>query len=365
MLKGLRISFFGSSLTSAYWNGAATYYRGIIRELHKCGHRITFYEPDVYERQNHRDIVNLYYADSVVYKPEITELNRCIEKAKDSDIIIKTSGIGIFDEYLESSVLELKSPGKKIIFWDVDAPATLDRINKNENDPFIKLIPEYDLVFTYGGGEPVVTKYAGFGARKCVPVYNALDPSTHFPEYSNERFEGTLGFMGNRLPDREKRVHDFFFEAATLLPDRKFILGGNGWESYIPTLNNVKRVGHVFTHEHNAFYCSTLATLNINRQSMADYGFSPPTRIFEAAGAGACIICDKWKGIEEFLDPGTECIVVNSGKDLADVLKNLTALDAKKIGHAGYERVYSEHTYNKRAHCIEKELFSCESIVVR
>ena len=42
----LEIAFFGSSLVSAYWNGAATYYRGVIRALHARGHRVTFYEPD-------------------------------------------------------------------------------------------------------------------------------------------------------------------------------------------------------------------------------------------------------------------------------------------------------------------------------
>ena len=34
---GLDIAFFGSSLVSAYWNGAATYYRGIIRALAERG----------------------------------------------------------------------------------------------------------------------------------------------------------------------------------------------------------------------------------------------------------------------------------------------------------------------------------------
>ena len=50
----MKLFVFGSSLTSAYWNGAATYYRGVIRALHGQGHRVTFYEPDAYERQQHR-----------------------------------------------------------------------------------------------------------------------------------------------------------------------------------------------------------------------------------------------------------------------------------------------------------------------
>ena len=49
MTHALKIAFFGSSLVSAYWNGAATYYRGIIRALHQRGHRVTFYEPDAFQ----------------------------------------------------------------------------------------------------------------------------------------------------------------------------------------------------------------------------------------------------------------------------------------------------------------------------
>ena len=56
MKRGLNIAFFGSSLVSAYWNGAATYYRGVTALWNKRGHSITFYEPDAYQRQQHRDI---------------------------------------------------------------------------------------------------------------------------------------------------------------------------------------------------------------------------------------------------------------------------------------------------------------------
>ena len=52
----MKIAFYGSSLLSAYWNGAATYYRGMLSELAKLGWQVTFFEPDAFERQAHRDI---------------------------------------------------------------------------------------------------------------------------------------------------------------------------------------------------------------------------------------------------------------------------------------------------------------------
>lgn len=38
----MKICFFGSSLVSSYWNGAATYYRGILKALAALGHDISF-----------------------------------------------------------------------------------------------------------------------------------------------------------------------------------------------------------------------------------------------------------------------------------------------------------------------------------
>src|SRR5689334_12386783 len=67
MKQKLKIAFFGSSLVSAYWNGAATYYRGLVRALHERGHKITFYEPDAYQRQEHRDMDDPPWATVVVY----------------------------------------------------------------------------------------------------------------------------------------------------------------------------------------------------------------------------------------------------------------------------------------------------------
>ena len=63
----MNIAFLGSSLLSSYWNGAATYYRGIIAALARKGCRTTFYEPDAFDRQKHRDMDPPDWAKVVVY----------------------------------------------------------------------------------------------------------------------------------------------------------------------------------------------------------------------------------------------------------------------------------------------------------
>lgn len=344
----MKFAFFGSSLVSAYWNGAATYYRGIIRAMNERGHQITFYEPDAYDRQKNRDIPDPEWAVIKVYQPTEEEVFKALDDALHADVIVKTSGVGVFDELLEKEVLNLKLKGKVVIFWDVDAPATLDRVKHHNEDSFKQLIPQYDLILTYGGGDPVVNTYQSFGAKACFPVYNALDPSTHHPVPKEKRFEADLAFLGNRLPDREKRVEEFFLNVAAQMPQQQFILGGNGWHDK-PLSSNIAYLGHVFTKDHNALNCSPKAVLNISRDSMASYGFSPATRVFEAAGAGACIITDYWLGIDYFFEPGKEILVAQSGDEVKAILSSLTEANAKAVGQAALKKVMEKHTYAHRA----------------
>lgn len=349
MTRPLDIAFFGSSLLSAYWNGAATYYRGILGALARRGHRITFYEPDAFDRQSHRDIEPPDWAKVVVYEAQGTDTldGHLRETAARADVVVKASGVGVFDAYLEGAVLDLRRPGQLVVFWDVDAPATLDRVQTDPTDPFRARIPEYDAVLTYGGGPPVVDAYRSLQARECVPIYNALDPDTHHPVEPDPRFACDLGFLGNRLPDREARVDAFFFAAARALPDLRFLLGGSGWETKaLP--ENVGYLGHVYTASHNAFNCTPRAVLNISRESMARYGYSPATRVFEAAGAGACIVTDAWKGVEQFLVPDEEIFVAHDGGEVAAILGELSPERARRIGEAARRRVLAEHTYEHR-----------------
>jgi len=369
----MRIAFFGSSLVSAYWNGACTYYRGIVRALDARGHEVVFYEPDAFDRQAHRDIDDPDWARVVVYEPrDERAVREVVAGAAGTDVVVKASGVGVFDAVLEAAVAELKGPELRV-FWDVDAPATLAAIEsqpegvvelcggyRHKAQPhqggvseLRELVGRYDMIFTYGGGQPVIDRYLALGARSCTPIYNALDPATHHPEPSRPDLACDLAFLGNRLPDREARVEEFFFGPVEALPDRRFLLGGNGWEERAAGLANLRCLGHVPPGDHNALNRSALAVLNVSRESMASNGFSPATRVFEAAGAGACLLTDEWEGIEEFLTPGEEVLVARDGAEVAELLEGLDPARARAIGEAALERVLAEHTYDRRAEQVE------------
>jgi len=343
----MKIAFYGSSLLSSYWNGAATYYRGLLSDLAGRGYTITFYEPDAFDRQKHRDIEPPDWAEVKVYPATEEAMRGVVAEAAKADVVVKASGVGVFDTELLEGVVAASRPDAIRIFWDVDAPATLAELRDHPDHPLRRTMPSLDLVLTYGGGPPVIEAYEGFGARRCIPIYNACDPTTHHPVPADDRFRADLSFLGNRLPDREARVEQFFLEPAARLPNRSFLIGGNGWETKgMPS--NVRHIGHVYTRDHNAFNTSPLAVLNIARDSMASTGYSPATRVFEAAGAGACLITDAWVGLELFLKEDEEVLVARDGKDVADHVEALTPERAKAIGDAARARIMAEHTYTRR-----------------
>jgi spore maturation protein CgeB len=358
----LKIAFYGSSLLSSYWNGAATYYRGILSAMAARGYEITFYEPDAFGRQQHRDIDPPEWVRSVVYDADEASLRRVLAEAADADVVVKANGVGVFDkELLEGVIANARADAIKI-YWDVDAAATLDEMRQDADHPVRAALPHLDMVLTYGGGPPVIDAYEGFGAAQCVPIYNALDPSTHHPVPAEPAFACDLAFLANRLPDREARVDEFFLKAAAALPDAKFLIGGNGWhDKAMPA--NVRDIGHVGTGQHNAFNCTPRAVLNVARDSMARIGFSPATRVFEAAGAAACLITDEWEGIEQFLKPDEEVLVARDGQDVAEHVAGLTEERARAIGEAALARVLKEHTYELRGVEVDRVLRAAKARV--
>ena len=176
-------------------------------------------------------------------------------------------------------------------------------------------------MLTYGGGPFCRDEFTKFGARAYFSMYNGLDPETHFPVTADAALECDVAFLGNRLPDREARVEELFLRAAELAPEYQFLLGGEGWGDK-PMPANVRYIGHVPTGEHNRVNCSAGMVMNINRASMAaSFGFSPPTRVFEVAGAGTCLLCDDWPGIDDCFEPGSEILVVKTAEDVVEALR--------------------------------------------
>jgi spore maturation protein CgeB len=360
----MKLVLFGSSLVSAYWNGAATYYRGICKALHARGHQVVFVEPDIYDRQQHRDLAaDPPYAEVRVCRGWV-DLERELERARSADLVAKCSGVGGWDMELASGVLELRAAGTRVAFWDVDAPQTLAMVSAEDPEAertFRALIPRYDLILLYGGGPQVQSAYARLGSRDTQLVYNAVDPDEYYPVAPDPSRVCDLLVMGNRMPDREARVHDLFLRAAVAAPDLSFVLAGSGWDDCrLPA--NVRYVGHAPTAQHRVWNCSARMVLNINRSDMAMTGYSPPTRVFEAAGCGSCVLTDAWQGIETFLIPDAEVLLASTAEDIVSHLRQTSVQRARAIGLAARRRVLRDHTYTARATALDRVLAQATSM---
>lgn len=352
----MKIAFFGSSILSAYRNGAATFYRGLIKALHGIGYQTVFYEPGLPERHQYVDMKESEWVQVRVYEPVFSSAHQMLEEASTADIIIKASGVGVLDAWLEAEVLALKRENNLVIYWDVEGPVTLKKLEDNPVDPFRLLIPQYDFILTNGGGRPVTRAYNRLGAKACYVIYNAADPAVHYPVAAEEQYRAGMIFMGNRLPDRETRIREFFFSVASRLPDKKFLLAGSGWEDiYLPS--NVSYLGHLLTSDHNLLNTSAKTILNVSRHNMAAEGYSPSSRLFEAAAAGSCMVTDYWEGIDIFFEPGSEILVAHNGAEVAGLLEQLDDKKAAEMGEAALHRVHSSHTFTQRAKQVD-EIFN-------
>ncbi len=303
------------------------------KALAALGHEITFAEPDIFNRQQNRDLSEVEYAKVIVYQTP-RDIDDLIALASTADLVIKHSGVGADDELLERRVLDCRALART--GGVLGCGCAGDAGNEWRAIPAIRSAAAFRntiLFLPTAAGRRWCERYCKLGARNCHPIYNALDPETHHPEAADPALACDLVFVGNRLPDRERRVEQFFLRAAELAPEMSFILGGEGWGGKaLPA--NVRWIGHVGTGSHNRINASARMALNINRDSMADVGFSPPTRVFEAAGAAACLITDKWRGIEKFFEPGREILVAESAEEIVGFLRGKSAAEARAIGDA-------------------------------
>ena len=338
-----RIAFFGSSLVSAYWNGAATYYRGILRALHARGHRITFYEPDAYDRQEHRDIDDPPWARVVVYAgSDPAAAHRALDAARGADVVVKASGVGVFDALLEAGVASLGGgPDAR----SSSGTSTRPRPSTGcARDPPIRcraLLPRYDLVLTYGGGDPVVRGY--LGARRAALRAHLQRARSRRPtsrRRPSRASRPTSRSSPTACPTARRASTSSSCEPARALPSatlpaRRQRLAGQGAAS------ERARVGHVYTRRSQRVQLERPRGAQRGARQHGRVRASRPRRGSSRPRApAACIVTDAWEGIElvpraRTRDPGRR----ERATRWPSSLGALTPERARAIGQAARRRV--------------------------
>lgn len=351
MKRSLQVAFFGPSIVSDDRCPAAAYYPGLLSALRQRAHRVTYYEPAAPDRQGENERLSSF-ANVVRFSPtEEWGVLSMVERARHVDVVVKSSHVGVYDALLEYEISRMRKGALLTVFWDVDPAATVERIRKSRVDALRATIPKFDLVLTYGGGAPIVRAYRGFGARQVVPIYGALDPEAYFQVAPEARFASDLSLLSSST-EEPPRLDELFVRAAHLAPEKTFVLGGGDW-SDIALPGNVRRAGPVTAADRNAFHASAGLLLNLSKVTAAAASWSPATAMFEAAGAGACLVSEYWDGIEEFFHPGDDILVARDAEDVARYVRDVDRATACAIGESARSRVLTEHTYAQRARIVD------------
>jgi spore maturation protein CgeB len=341
----MRFAIFGLTVSSSWGNGHATLWRGLIRALAAQGHQVTFYERDViYYAGCHRDLPQGDVFDLRLYSDWSEVRRRDVELA---DVAVVTSYCP--DAVAATNLIFDACRGVRV-FYDLDTPITLARCDAGERVEYIppQGLADFDLVLSYTGGVALERLRSDFGARRVAPLYGSVDPRAHFPVPPHEAYRADLSYLGTYAADRQAGVERLLLETARRLPARRFLIGGAQYPVEFPWTGNIFFVRHIPPPDHPAFYCSSPLTLNVTREAMADMGYCPSGRLFEAAACGAAIVTDVWEGLETFFTPGVEILLATTTADVVAALER-DETELQRIGQAARERALAEHTAAHRA----------------
>jgi spore maturation protein CgeB len=358
----MKIVVFGLSVSSSWGNGHATLWRGLCAALARRGHDVVFFERDVPYYAAHRDLTHLPGGELILYDawPSIASLAR--RHTAEADLAMVTS---YCPDALAASRLILDSPADVRCFYDLDTAITLDRLERGLTVDYIgaRGLRDFDLTLSYVGGAALAKLRSMLGAVAVAPLFGSVDPKMHFPVECSERYRAELSYLGTCAADRQQRLETLFVEPAKRLPNRRFIIGGSMYDGSFPWQPNIFLMSHVAVADHPSFYCSSLLNLNVTRRAMADNGYCPSGRLFEAAACGATIVTDEWEGLDRFFAPDIEILIAKQTEDVIAALQR-SPEELAQIGHAARERTLERHTADVRAMEMENIMNSFRSVPV-
>jgi spore maturation protein CgeB len=343
----MRIVIFGLTVSSSWGNGHATLWRGLLRALHQEGHEIHFFERDTPYYARWRDLASPDYAHLHLYKD-------WEENQREAKAALAGADVGVVTSYCPDGVAacELVLDGNlhRTVFYDMDTPVTLARLERGERVEYIPPagLAGFDLVLSYTGGRALQLLRERLGAGHAATLYGWVDPEIHHRVEASHWYEADLSYLGTYSEDRQTALEELFFTPARHLPEKNFVIGGAMYPNPETWPKNIRHYHHVGPPEHCAFYSSSPLTLNVTRASMAAMGYCPSGRFFEAAAAGTAVLSDWWEGLDAFFEPGEEILIASSaGEAMAAITRERSEL--ARIGERARQRTLDCHTAAIRA----------------
>jgi spore maturation protein CgeB len=350
----VKLVIFGLTISSAWGNGHATLWRGLCRALTARGHQVTFFERDVPYYAAHRDSIDASICKLRLYLHWAEVLGFAAQECAEADVAMVTSYCA---DGSAAADLVLNSGAALRVFYDLDTPVTLAKLDKGEHVPYLPVdgLADFDLVLSYTGGRALTELRVRLGARQVAPLYGSVDPDAHHRLEPSRARRADLSYLGTYAADRQERLEALFVEPARRSPSRRFVIGGSQYPDDFPWTPNMYYVRHMPPPDHPAFYAASRLTLNVTRGAMAEMGFCPSGRLFEAAACGTPILSDAWEGLDSFFEPQREILLAQTADEALEAIR-LSDDELLRIARAARERTLEEHTAATRASELERIL---------
>jgi spore maturation protein CgeB len=350
----MKLVIFGLTVSSSWGNGHATLWRALVRAFAARGHRVLFYERDVPYYAAHRDLVDLPGGTLRLYPSWDDVRHEAERELTDADVAMVTS---YCPDGAAATELALASGAAARVFYDLDTPVTLERLERGEPVPYLGPtgLAGFDLVLSYTGGAALDALRTRLGARHTATLYGSVDPETHRPAPPAPAFTADVSYLGTYAADRQEALGTLFIEPARRLPERTFLIGGAQYPADFPWTSNIHFVRHVAPYDHPAFFSSSPLTVNVTRRAMAAMGYCPSGRLFEAAACDTAVLSDWWQGLDEFFEPEREILIART-TDEAVAAAELPREALRRVGRAARDRALGQHTAAHRAAELEAAL---------
>ncbi len=344
----MRIVIFGLTVSSSWANGHATLWRGLCKHLARSGHSVVFFERDVPYYAGARDLYELPGGELRLYASWDDTRQRASADIREADVAIVTS----YCPDATAATDLILAEGRAIpVFYDLDTPVTLAKLRAGEAVPYIgpRGLSDFELVLSFTGGPRITEEFRDrLGARDIRPLYGHVDTDIHRPVEPQPHYRADLSYLGTYSEDRQRTLETLFVAPARRRRELRFLIGGAQYPDDFPWSPNIYFVRHLPPSEHAPFFVSSRLTLNVTRQAMAEMGWCPSGRLFEAAACGAPLVSDEWPGIADFFAPGEEILIARDEHDACAALE-MTDAELRRMSHRAYERTMDQHTSDKRA----------------
>ncbi|MCA6108660.1 CgeB family protein [Bradyrhizobium cenepequi] len=344
----MKIVIFGLTISSSWGNGHATLWRGLCKHLVRSGHAIVFFERDVPYYAGARDLLELPGGQLELFSTWDDIRAKARDHILSADAVIVTS---YCPDAIAAAQLILDQSRARAVFYDLDTPVTLAKLQAEKAVPYIGPggLDGFDLVLSFTGGPRVADEFhRKLGASNVKPLYGHVDADVHRRVPPQPQYRAALSYLGTHSEDRQLALETLFVEPAHARQDLRFLIGGAQYPDSFPWSPNIYFVRHLPPSEHAPFFSSSRLTLNVTRRAMAEMGWCPSGRLFEAAACGTPLLSDAWAGIEAFFTPGEDILIAH---DKRDTLAALQMDDAEllRIARRARERTLAQHSSGNRA----------------